>query len=236
MRPDATRATGRFSAEPAVVHVFVMTLGYSRRAWVEGFTNERMEQLITAHENAFEHFGGVCADLLYDRMRTVVIGSLEGRPRWNPQFEAFAAHWGFSAAMSLRERFSPQLGRPRKWPGRVARRHYVGRVTTGVVSDRFSSVPPLAAHGTINPLQSERQVLVALPGCTASKGQDPEKRTSERAFPRKLMREELLELKATQVNVIALGQHLYVRLRDVAVETKIVIHARAAAALRDLAF
>lgn len=85
----------RFGAEPAVVHVFVMTLGYSRRAWVEGFTNERMEQLITAHENAFEHFGGVCADLLYDRMRTVVIGSLEGRPRWNPRFEAFAAHWGF---------------------------------------------------------------------------------------------------------------------------------------------
>jgi transposase len=85
----------RFGAEPAVVHVFVMTLGYSRRAWVEGFTNERMEPLIAAHEHAFEHFGGVCADLLYDRMRTVVMGSREGKPRWNPRFESFAAHWGF---------------------------------------------------------------------------------------------------------------------------------------------
>lgn len=38
------------------------------------------------------------------------------------------------AAMSLRGRFSPQLGRPRKWPGSVAGRLYVGWVTTGVVS------------------------------------------------------------------------------------------------------
>lgn len=84
-----------FGTQPAVVHVFVMTLGYSRRFWVEGFPNERMEQLFAAHERAFEHFGGVCADLLYDRMRTVVIGTREGRTRWNPRFEAFAAHWGF---------------------------------------------------------------------------------------------------------------------------------------------
>jgi transposase len=86
----------RFSGTPAVVHVFVMTLGYSRRAWVEGFTNERMGQLLAAHEHAFEHFGGVCAELLYDRMRTVVMGTVEGRPRWNPTFEAFAGHWGFA--------------------------------------------------------------------------------------------------------------------------------------------
>lgn len=84
-----------FGAAPAIVHVFVMPLGFSRRAWVEGFGNERMEQLIAAHEHAFDHFGGICANLLYDRMRTVVIGSLEGKPRWNPRFESFAAHWGF---------------------------------------------------------------------------------------------------------------------------------------------
>ena len=54
-----------------------------------------MESLLSAHEHAFEHFGGVTREILFDRMRTVVAGTVEGRPRWNPTFEAFARHWGF---------------------------------------------------------------------------------------------------------------------------------------------
>jgi hypothetical protein len=50
---------------------------------------------LCAHEHAFEHFGGHTAEILYDRMRTVVIGSVEGKPRWNATFESFARHWGF---------------------------------------------------------------------------------------------------------------------------------------------
>lgn len=85
----------RFGAEPVAVHVFVMTLGYSRRAWAEGYLNERLAALLAAHEHAFAHFGGPTAEILYDRMRTVTLGSAEGKPRWNPTFEAFARHWGF---------------------------------------------------------------------------------------------------------------------------------------------
>lgn len=85
----------RFETGPAKVHVFVMTLGFSRRAYVEGFEHERLVSLLAAHERAFAHFGGRCAELLYDRMRTVILGNEDGRPRWNPTFEAFAKHWGF---------------------------------------------------------------------------------------------------------------------------------------------
>jgi len=87
----------RFASGPTEVHVFVMTLGYSRRAWAEGYENERMAALLSAHENAFQHFGGRTAEILYDRMRTVTMGgtNAEGKPRWNPTFEAFARHWGF---------------------------------------------------------------------------------------------------------------------------------------------
>jgi transposase len=77
------------------VHIFVMTLGYSRRAWAEGYEHERMESLLSAHEHAFEHFAGVTREILYDRMRTVMLGEREGQKRWNPTFEAFARHWGF---------------------------------------------------------------------------------------------------------------------------------------------
>jgi transposase len=78
------------------LHVFVMTLGYSRRGFAQGFERERMPDLLAAHEAAFAHFGGRCEQLLYDRMRTVVLGAAEGRPRLNATFAAFAAHWGFT--------------------------------------------------------------------------------------------------------------------------------------------
>lgn len=78
------------------IHVFVMTLGYSRRGFALGFLRERMPDLLAAHEAAFAHFGGRCEFLLYDRMRTVVLGTSGGKPRLNPTFAAFAAHWGFT--------------------------------------------------------------------------------------------------------------------------------------------
>ena len=49
----------RLGGEIVQVHIFVMTLGYSRRGWAEGYEHERMESLLSAHEHAFEHFGGV---------------------------------------------------------------------------------------------------------------------------------------------------------------------------------
>jgi transposase len=78
------------------IHVFVMTLGYSRRGFAQGFLRERLPDLLAAHEAAFAHFGGHCECLLYDRMRTVVVGTRDGRVRLNPTFAAFAAHWGFT--------------------------------------------------------------------------------------------------------------------------------------------
>jgi len=78
------------------IHIFVMTLGYSRRGFALGSLRERMGDLLAAHEAAFAHFGGRCEFLLYDRMRTVVLGTSEGRPRLNPTFANFASHWGFT--------------------------------------------------------------------------------------------------------------------------------------------
>ncbi len=78
------------------VHVFVMTLGYSRRGFAMGLLRERMPDLLAAHEAAFAHFGGRCEFLLYDRMRTVVLGTRAGQPCLNVTFANFASHWGFT--------------------------------------------------------------------------------------------------------------------------------------------
>lgn len=78
--------------------VFVATLGWSRAAYVEFVTDERVERLIEAHENAFLAFGGTPREVLYDNMRTVVLerhGYGRGRHRFNPGFLDFARHCGF---------------------------------------------------------------------------------------------------------------------------------------------
>jgi transposase len=98
---DWGQITVRFGAERVKVHILVMTLGYSRRGYAEGFLRERMPDLLAAHENAFAHFGGRCETLLYDRMRTVVIGSAvddagKRHAKLNTTFDAFARHWGFA--------------------------------------------------------------------------------------------------------------------------------------------
>jgi transposase len=78
--------------------VFVATLGWSRATYVEFVTDERVETLIEAHENAFFAFGGVPREVLYDNMRTVVLqrhGYGRGRHRFHPGFLDFARHCGF---------------------------------------------------------------------------------------------------------------------------------------------
>jgi transposase len=114
----------RFASGPAAVHVFVMTLGFSRRAWAEGYEHERIDSLLSAHEHAFEHFGGHTGEILYDRMRTVVLGTMEGKVRWNATFEAFAEHWGFE----------PRLCRP-------YRAQTKGKVESGVKYIKRNFIP-----------------------------------------------------------------------------------------------
>ncbi len=53
---------------------FVATMGYSRASFVKFVINERLETLLNCHEKVFEYFGGVPQEILYDNMKTVVLG------------------------------------------------------------------------------------------------------------------------------------------------------------------
>lgn len=77
---------------------FVATLGYSRMVYVEFVENERLPTLLHCHANAFEALGGVTAQVLYDNMKTVVLGRNvygDGQHRFHPGFLDFAKHCGF---------------------------------------------------------------------------------------------------------------------------------------------
>ncbi len=116
-----TRATARFETEPGqqaqvdfgqcrvwvgdaevTAHVFVCTLGYSRRMYAEAFPHERVSAVLEGHEHAFQHFAGVPAQVVVDNARPVVLqhgrDAESGRHRvvWHPMYVDFAAFYGFT--------------------------------------------------------------------------------------------------------------------------------------------
>lgn len=86
---------------------FVFTLGHSlrprgagRALFADIATDQRLPTLLRLHEAAFTELGGVPRDILYDHMKTVVLGVNErGEIRWHPLFWDFAQYWGFTLPM-----------------------------------------------------------------------------------------------------------------------------------------
>jgi transposase len=78
------------------IHVFVMTLSYSRRLWVQAYPHEQLRALLDGHEQAFQHFGGVPLTCLYDNPRTLVLGRRERQVLWHPVVEDFARYYGYT--------------------------------------------------------------------------------------------------------------------------------------------
>jgi len=82
-------------------HVFVCTLGFSRRLFPSAFPHERLSAVLEGHERAFRHFAGVPAQIVVDNARPVVLKHRRdpetGRHHvvWHPAYEDFAAYSGF---------------------------------------------------------------------------------------------------------------------------------------------
>lgn len=78
------------------VHFAAYRLKYSRWIWVVVVPNERVESLVRALLSAFEHAGGVPLRVVFDRPKTVVVGTDEhGRPIWNETLGQVAIDYGF---------------------------------------------------------------------------------------------------------------------------------------------
>lgn len=77
------------------LYLFSMILGYSRKKY--GVFVERCDlpTFLDCHINAFEYFGGVPEQILYDRMKNVYIGKLAGKSGFNDTLTGFALHYGF---------------------------------------------------------------------------------------------------------------------------------------------
>src|SRR6516162_6681804 len=79
------------------LHGFTFTLGYSRRMVAEAALDQKLGTLLRLHEAAFQQIGGVPDEILYDRMKTVWLGTDErDEVVWHPVFLDFARYWGFT--------------------------------------------------------------------------------------------------------------------------------------------
>lgn len=107
---------GSFRLGKQRISLFVATLGWSRYTFGMFVANEQFETLRDCHEQAFDAFGGVPLEVLYDNMRTVVSDRNtygRGLHRFHPGLKDLAHHYTFM----------PRLCRPyrAKTKGKVER-------------------------------------------------------------------------------------------------------------------
>jgi hypothetical protein len=125
--------------EDVKLHLFVATLGYSRRAFVRVFRHERQSAWFDGMEATFGHFGGVAQEVLFDNARALVDhhDAVTREVRFNERLHAFARYWGFKPRACARCRARTK-GKVENGVGYVKHNAVAGR--------RFDSWAALEAH------------------------------------------------------------------------------------------
>jgi transposase len=82
---------------PTKVVCFSMVLGFSRWQFIRFVLHADAHFVCHSHVLAFEEAGGVPHEILYDRMKQVVLESSRDEVIFHPLFEALVAHYGFRA-------------------------------------------------------------------------------------------------------------------------------------------
>jgi len=75
------------------VQCFSYILGFSRRQYIDFTVRHDFYSLIRRHQDAFQYFGGVPRECLYDNEKTIVLRWECGRPVFNPAFTSFITHY-----------------------------------------------------------------------------------------------------------------------------------------------
>jgi transposase len=87
-----------FDDEPGVIRkvwLFTMVLGHSRWLWGRFCAGQDLQTVLRCHIDAFAAMAGAPSELLYDRMKTAVIGeTAEGLVNYNPSLVALLTHYG----------------------------------------------------------------------------------------------------------------------------------------------
>ena len=157
-----------------VVWLFSIVLGHSRYLYAQFVARQDLTSLIRCHIEAFNDFGGVPEQILYDRMKTAVLGETVDREViYNAQLLDLARHYGFmpKACAPYRAKTKGKVERGFRY---IRRDFFLGRTFRNLedlnqqLSDWLHQVANARCHGTTgrivnDAMSEERPLLQPLP-------------------------------------------------------------------------
>lgn len=94
---DLSPYTVLLGQTPTKVVCFSLIFGFSRWQFIYFLLHADVHSVCHCHVMAFEEAGGAPHEILYDRMKQVVLESFKDGVIFHPLFDALAAHYGFTA-------------------------------------------------------------------------------------------------------------------------------------------
>jgi transposase len=201
---DFARFVVTFANEPGVTRIvwlFSMVMGHSRHIWARFVLHQDLQSVLRCHIAAFADLGGVPGEILYDRMKTAVIGEGEdGHIVYNRSLVALAAHYGFlpRACRPYRAKTKGKVERPFRY---VREDFFLARSFCDLddlnaqLADWLATVANVRLHGTTQRIVSEAFA---------------EERPSLRPLPAVPFRAVLrLERRVTHEGLVSVGGNLY---------------------------
>jgi transposase len=82
------------TGEHGKAYIFVSALSYSGYAYAEAFWSMKMDDWITAHVHAYEHYGGVTRILTPDNLRVGITSNTRSETVINKTYQEMAEHYG----------------------------------------------------------------------------------------------------------------------------------------------
>lgn len=162
-------------SKPRRIWLFSMVLGHCRYLWAQFVVHQDLGTVLRCHMLAFEHFGGAPRQILYDRMKTAVLGERYDGTHivYNPKLLALGVHYGFSprACKAYRPQTKGKVERPFRY---IRADFFLGRSFTNLEDLNrqlrlwLDTVANARVHGTtdrviVEHLQEELAHLLALP-------------------------------------------------------------------------
>jgi len=166
-----------FTDEPGVIRkvwLFSMVLGHSRWLWGRFCASQNLQTVMRCHIAAFDATGGATVEILYDRMKTAVIGeSADGVITYNASLVALLAHYGSAprACQPYRAKTKGKVERPFRY---IRQDFFLGRTFRNLedLNVQFNhwraTIANPRVHATTNRVideafAEEKVTLIALP-------------------------------------------------------------------------
>jgi transposase len=201
---DFARFEVEFLDEPGIkriVWLFSMVLGYSRLIWARFVLRQDLQSVLRCHIAALEAIGGAPRTILYDRMKTAVIGEdADGLVVYNRALVDLARHYGFQprACRPYRAKTKGKVERPFRY---IREDFFLGGVFRNLedLNDQLRYWLETVANPRVH-ATTQRVVNEAF----------AEEQASLLALPRSPYRSVLrLERRASHEGMVSVGGNLY---------------------------